>query len=71
MMYKEAVLEKEIQKLKEENSSLKLLLEALSTKVAQMQIKLNTISEKVGVNTSYVLANQLIDSWLLKGERNE
>jgi predicted RNase H-like nuclease (RuvC/YqgF family) len=68
MTYKEAVLEKEVQKLKEENSSLKSLLEALNTKVAQMQIELNIISEKVGVNTSYVLANQLIDSWLLKGE---
>ena len=68
MTYKEAVLEKEVQKLKEENSSLKSLLEALSTKVAQMQIELNIISEKVGANTSYVLANQLIDSWLLRGE---
>ncbi len=68
MTYKEAVLEKEVQKLKEENSSLKSLLEALNTKVAQMQIELNIISEKVGVNTSYVLANQLIDSWLLRGE---
>ena len=68
MTYKEAVLEKEIQKLKEENSSLKSFLEALNTKVAQMQIELNIISEKVGVNTSYVLANQLIDSWLLRGE---
>lgn len=48
---------KEIQKLKEENSSLKSLLEALNTKVAQMQIKLNAISEKVDINTSYVLAN--------------
>ncbi len=61
MTYKEAVLEKEIQKLKEENSSLKALLEALSTKVAQIQIdQLNTISEKVDVN--------IIDSWLLRSD---
>ena len=33
-------------------SSLKSLLEALNTKVAQMQIKLNTISANVSVNTS-------------------
>ena len=52
MTYKEAVLEKEVQKLKEENSSLKSLLEALNTKVAQMQIELNIISEKVGANTA-------------------
>ena len=52
---------KEIQELKEENSSLKALLEALNTKVAEMQIKLNNISSKVSVNTSHVLADLIFN----------
>ena len=60
---------KEIQKLKEENSSLKSLLEALNTKVAQMQIRLNTINANVSVNTSYVLANLIDEGYFKEKEK--
>lgn len=56
-------LTKEVQKSKEENASLKLLLEALNTKVAQLQIQLHAVSVKVGVNTSYVFANLIADDY--------
>lgn len=64
-------LEKEIQKLKEENSSLKSLLEALNTKVAQMQIRLNTMSANVDVNTSYVLANLIAKGYFKEEEKDD